>query len=63
MNLKADLILDLRLIYIGNVFTVISLVTATYDSSYLLALTTLHKATEIEMILIAKVHNEVDIAS
>jgi hypothetical protein len=63
MNLKADFILDLRFVYIGNVFTVILLVTATCDSSFFLALTTLDKATEIEMILIAKVHSEVDIAS
>ncbi len=53
----------LRLIYIGDVFIVISPATATRDSHYLLALATLGKATEIEMILIAKVSNVGDIAS
>jgi hypothetical protein len=37
--------------------------TATCDSHYLLALATLGKATEIELILKAKVSNEGDIAS
>jgi hypothetical protein len=41
----------------------ISPATVTADSHYLLALATLGKATEIEMILIAKVSNEGDIAT
>jgi hypothetical protein len=52
----------LRLIYIGDVFMVISLATVTCDSHYLLALATLGEASEIEMILNAKVSNEGDIA-
>ncbi len=47
--------LVLRLIYIGDVFTAILSVIATRDSHYLLALATLGEATEMEMILIAKV--------
>jgi hypothetical protein len=53
----------LRLIYIGDVFTAIWLAAATCDSHYLLALATLGKATEVKMILIAKVSNEGDIAT
>ncbi len=50
------------LIYIGGLFTAISSATATRNSHYLLALATLGEATEIEMILMAKVSNEGDIA-
>jgi len=39
----------LRLVYIGDVFMVISPATETCDSHYLLALATLGEATEIEM--------------
>jgi hypothetical protein len=53
----------LRLLYIGDVFMAISPATVTRDSHYLLALATLGKVTEIEIILIAKVSNEGDIAS
>ena len=53
----------MRLVYIGNVFTVILPVTETHDSHYLLALATLGDATEIEIILIAKVSNEGNITS
>jgi hypothetical protein len=52
----------LRLIYIGNVFMAILPGTVTRDNHYLLALATLGEATEIEIILIAKISNEGKIA-
>jgi hypothetical protein len=54
---------SLRLIYIGDVSMAILQATVTHDCHYLLALATLGKATEIEIILIAKVSNEGNITT